>query len=613
MTGTRFLALVVIALSRTIAPVDALGQLIPVGPEYQANTYTTGTQTQPAVGSDAMGNFVVVWESHGSDGTDTADSSVQGQRYDDTGAPLGTQFQVNTYTTSFQGHPDVAVDADGDFLVVWWSGGSSGSDTSLESIQGRWFDATGTPMGPDFQVNAFTTNRQVFANVAADGLGSFVVVWGSDGSPGSDHSGYSIQAQRYDALGAPSGGQFQVNTYTTGHTEWPAVACDGAGRCAVVWGSEHGAGTDPNFSIEAQLYGALGAPDGSQFQANTGDTTNYQSLPDVAFDGPGNFVVVWFSVVPFAAPDLIRGQRFDSDGTAIGAGFQADTAGVPQLWPPHVTADGGGNFAVVWASTGVAPDAPDGSIEGRLFDALDTPIGGQFQVNGYTTGTQLFPAVNVDANGTYVVAWESPGGTGTDTTDGGVQLRRFVGPPTTTSSSVTSTTSSSSTTSTSSTLPTTDLLDGRLVIVKPGALAKFVAKPAPGDAFALPFGDPGGLAGGTLRVFDTTAATAGDETYVLQSGGWRGLGRPAGANGYRYKGAGSVSDPCRVVVVKERVVKAMCVGTGVTLTPPFAGDVAIVLSFGTTDRYCARFGGEEVRNDPTLTRKRNAPAPGACP
>jgi hypothetical protein len=67
------------------------------------------------------------------------------------------------------------------------------------------------------------------------------------------------------------------------------------------------------------------------------------------------------------------------------------------------------------------------------------------------------------------------------------------------------------------------------------------------------------------------------------------------------------------VVVKERVIKAVCVGGGVTPEPPFAGDVAILLSFGATDRYCARFGGDGVRNDPTMTRKRNAPAPGACP
>jgi hypothetical protein len=46
-----------------------------------------------------------------------------------------------------------------------------------------------------------------------------------------------------------------------------------------------------------------------------------------------------------------------------------------------------------------------------------------------------------------------------------------------------------------------------------------------------------------------------------------------------------------------------------TVHPPQV-DVGIVLSLGTTDRYCAPFGGDESRNDATLT---DAPAPAACP
>jgi hypothetical protein len=70
---------------------------------------------------------------------------------------------------------------------------------------------------------------------------------------------------------------------------------------------------------------------------------------------------------------------------------------------------------------------------------------------------------------------------------------------------------------------------------------------------------------------------------------------------------------CKVVLVKEKVIKGVCMGSGVTLAPPFTGDVGIVLSLGTTDRYCALFDGDEVKNDATLTKRKNAPAPGARP
>ena len=69
----------------------------------------------------------------------------------------------------------------------------------------------------------------------------------------------------------------------------------------------------------------------------------------------------------------------------------------------------------------------------------------------------------------------------------------------------------------------------------------------------------------------------------------------------------------KVVLVKQTVIKAVCKGTGITLAPPFAGDVGIVLSLGTTDRYCAQFGGDDVKNDISGTKRKLALAPGACP
>jgi len=52
-------------------------------------------------------------------------------------APAGAQFEVNTYTTNSQFVPSVAADSDGDFVVVWESNGSSGTDTSSYSVQGQ--------------------------------------------------------------------------------------------------------------------------------------------------------------------------------------------------------------------------------------------------------------------------------------------------------------------------------------------------------------------------------------------------------------------------------------------------------------------------------------------
>jgi hypothetical protein len=118
-----------------------------------------------------------------------------------------------------------------------------------------------------------------------------------------------------------------------------------------------------------------------------------------------------------------------------------------------------------------------------------------------------------------------------------------------------------------------ELMPGRTAIVKPGVLAKFVAKPPTGAAFDLPnlgvSGNDPTIEGGVLRLFDTGGSD--NDIYSLPAPGWKGLGNPAGGTGFKYKGTGQPGDPCRIVLVKAKVVKAVCRGSGVTLTPGFTG------------------------------------------
>ena len=46
--------------------------------------------------------------------------------------PVGLEFQVNTYTTENQGRPAVAFNIEGAFVVVWESIRQDGSDWSIQ-------------------------------------------------------------------------------------------------------------------------------------------------------------------------------------------------------------------------------------------------------------------------------------------------------------------------------------------------------------------------------------------------------------------------------------------------------------------------------------------------
>ena len=58
------------------------------------------------------------------------------------------------------------------------------------------------PVGGEFRINSYTTGYQYFPGVAMDAAGHFVVVWQS---AGGDGSGYTIFGQRYDSAGTPRG------------------------------------------------------------------------------------------------------------------------------------------------------------------------------------------------------------------------------------------------------------------------------------------------------------------------------------------------------------------------------------------------------------------------
>ncbi|HXK22359.1 MAG TPA: hypothetical protein VMS55_06730, partial [Myxococcota bacterium] len=298
----------------------------PLGGEFQVNTYTTGDQVSRSVATNAQGDFVVVWTSEGSSGGDTSETSIQGQRYSSSGTAQGGEFQVNSYTSNFQVAPAVAADAAGGFVVVWESRGSSGSDHSGFSVQGQRYASNGAAQGGQFQVNTFVANDQFGPAVATDADGDFVVVWTSLGSSQSDQSGVSVQGQRYASSGAALGSEFQVNTYTTLDQGAASVAVNAAGEIQVVWASRGSSGTDTSFfSIQGQRYDSSGAALGGEFQVNS-YTNGDQTYPWVAADALGHFVVTWWSVGSSGSDtsgQSIQARRFES--FALGDQFQVNT------------------------------------------------------------------------------------------------------------------------------------------------------------------------------------------------------------------------------------------------------------------------------------------------
>lgn len=214
-----------------------------IGSEFPVNAYTTDRQRDPSIAMDADGDYVIVWESRYQDGDHYG---IFAQRYDALGIAQGGEFPVNTYTTNRQRRPSVAMDAEGDFVIAW---DSQGPDGSGYGIIAKRYNAAGVAQGVEFPVNTYTTGDQIAPAIAMNSDGDFVIAWGSNGQDGS---GLGVYAQRYDAVGAAQGGEFPVNTHTTNTQADPSAAIDSDEDFVIAWRTFGQDGS--NYGVYAQRY-----------------------------------------------------------------------------------------------------------------------------------------------------------------------------------------------------------------------------------------------------------------------------------------------------------------------------------------------------------------------
>jgi hypothetical protein len=309
------------------------------GDEFQVNTHTTNNQFAPAIAADADGDFVVTWTS---DGQNHYSRGVFGTRFNSSGQKLASEFQVNLYQPSVQHFTDVASESNGDFVIVWHS---LSQDGSPYGVIARRFDSAGTGIGGEFQVNTFTTSYQVYPKIASDSDGDFVVTWQS---LGQDAGFYGVFAQRFNSSGAFLGAEFRVNSFTPANQQNPEVALDADGDFVIVWESFN-ENVGFGYDVFAKRFNSAGVLQATQFQVNTYSFNN-QYEPAVAVRANGDFAVVWQSQGQDGHYLGIFLRRFTSAGVAQGIEFQVNVVTVNQQRHPDVARDGDGDFVVVWES-----------------------------------------------------------------------------------------------------------------------------------------------------------------------------------------------------------------------------------------------------------------------
>ena len=372
---------------------SAFAQTPPMQSQFQVSQDTLSYQSTYGVAMDDAGRFVVTWLNYnGVDHTDDCTARL----FDPSGAPEGNQFGISASATDQFDGP-VAKDASGRFIVVWFEN---------ETVMGRRFQPDGTPIGATFTVTDSATN-DVF--VASDDAGNVVVTWSRFVS-GPE---FDVFARIYDSSGAPVGGEFPVNSYTTLQQQARGVARKAAnGQFVITWVG-FGAGGP---GIWARTFDASGTPTTGEIPVNQGAILTVLPLSSVAIDGAGEFVVAWEGVTTLPNQGIFA-RQFDSKGQPLGPQFTVSNGGTNDRRDPQVASDRAGNFLITWTAENGDGDAD--AIGARAYDRFGTPTSSEFAVNEATTGSQYGARVAINDSSRFVVAWSTPDGS-----DYGVVARR---------------------------------------------------------------------------------------------------------------------------------------------------------------------------------------------
>jgi VCBS repeat-containing protein len=300
----------------------------PVGGEFRVNQVTTNDQVWATVAMDVSGRFAVSWTSTSQDGTP---QSVYARLYNADGSNNGGEFRVNTTNTGNQYNSSVAMDANGNFVVVWQGEGPGDTD----GIFGRRFNADGTAIDvTEFRVNTDLLRPHYDASVSMNASGAFAVMW-------DDNAG--VQLRRYNSSGAAIGGEINVDSGLSAGNGSIALADDGS--LVVVW-REGTLDTD----VYMRRYSNAGVP-AAAVRVNSTALLSNQTSPSITMDGTGNYIVAWEGNGPGDSSGVFA-QKYNAAGVAVGGEFRINSTTLGSQAKVSLAILDLNNFVAAWSGQG---------------------------------------------------------------------------------------------------------------------------------------------------------------------------------------------------------------------------------------------------------------------
>jgi hypothetical protein len=303
----------------------------PVRPAQFIVQPNTPSRFLNGVAMDGSGNLTFLWTNIGSS------ISVFTRRFSAADTAQGPAVQLDSSSFDAVGIA-VAANQRGDVLTAWSRSSAPGS--------AQYFLRRTSPVLPTLNL----TLKGV-ADVAVDRNGNFIVVWVA-----STPSGLQVFGQRYNADGTTRGPEFNAATSTTGDHTSPSVAMNPkTGEFVAVWEVRAADGT--GLGVYGQRFGFTSGRQGSEFAIFVPPASQRPDLitpfaPRVSRASNGRFVVIWRGVSTGGVDVL--GQLYNSGGQRLGAQLLIAREYIPDSHP-QVAMSPQGDFVVAWDDQGTSP------------------------------------------------------------------------------------------------------------------------------------------------------------------------------------------------------------------------------------------------------------------
>lgn len=323
---------------------------------------------------------------------------------------MSNEFTVNTYSENWQDEPVVEAFADGSFVIMWRS---FFFDTDTYYIAAQRYDASGAPIGGEFVVDGIAGSASEVANLTRLKDGGFVVTFAfsPDGLLDQDQ----VYAKIYNSDFSVRRDSYRVDTVPDFQSINTNAAALDNGGFIVFFDSDEARRTQDD--IYAQRYDRNGNKIGGNFLVNTRVKDFDQNGVEIAQLKGGNVLAIWHSEASYETEgDLdsneIRGTLYSKTGAVLKADFSiTDAEGTVgdgiDLFNVAELSNGG--FALVRYET-ENPSRNDFTydVKLKLFNVNGVATSREITVHASTRGIIYDMDVAQLATGEIVVIWQKP-------------------------------------------------------------------------------------------------------------------------------------------------------------------------------------------------------------